>query len=161
MHPYFQDYLERLVDLHQDILKAIEGLSPEALDWTPIQETTSDMNSIAVLVTHLCGAERYWIGEVACGDPSGRMRDDEFQVSGMNNAKLVEKINDATSYAQSAMEKLSLDDLLTKESRLSGGQPVTVGWALLHALEHTALHLGHIQITRQMWNEQCVREQVL
>jgi hypothetical protein len=28
-----------------------------------------------------------------------------------------------------------------------------VGWALLHALEHTAIHLGHIQITQQLWDQ--------
>jgi len=28
-----------------------------------------------------------------------------------------------------------------------------VAWALAHALEHTALHLGHIQIGRELWQE--------
>lgn len=153
MHSFYQDYLQRLTDLHQGILNAVEGLSPEALDWTPIRKTTSDMNSINVLVTHLCGAERYWIGEVACGDPSGRVRENEFRVSGMDAETLAERINIMTAYAHSALNKLSLDDLPKEKSRLNDGRPVTVGWALLHALEHTALHLGHIQITRQMWDE--------
>jgi hypothetical protein len=28
-----------------------------------------------------------------------------------------------------------------------------VAWALLHALEHTTLHLGQIQLTRQLWEQ--------
>jgi ankyrin repeat protein len=28
-----------------------------------------------------------------------------------------------------------------------------VAWCLAHALEHTALHLGHMQITRQLWEQ--------
>ena len=28
-----------------------------------------------------------------------------------------------------------------------------VAWALLHALEHTAIHLGHMQIMRQLWEQ--------
>jgi hypothetical protein len=28
-----------------------------------------------------------------------------------------------------------------------------VGWALCHILKHTALHLGHLQITRQLWEQ--------
>ena len=111
------------------------------------------MNSINVLVTHLCGAERYWIGEVAIGDPSDRVRDEEFLVSGLKVDDLVERINAATQYARSALEKLSLEDLPIEKSRLRDGRPVSVGWALLHALEHTAIHLGHIQITRQLWDE--------
>lgn len=153
MEPIFQDYLERLIDLHRGILDTIEGLSPEALDWTPLQKTSGDMNSINVLVVHLCGAERYWIGDVACGDISGRVRAEEFQVSGMNANFLTEKINAATEYAQMALEKLTIDDLAKDGTSPRDGRNYTVGWALLHALEHTAIHLGHIQITRQMWDE--------
>lgn len=29
----------------------------------------------------------------------------------------------------------------------------TVAWRLAHALEHTALHLGHMEITRQLWEQ--------
>jgi len=28
---------------------------------------------------------------------------------------------------------------------------VGVAWAILHALEHTGIHLGHIQVTQQLW----------
>lgn len=153
MHPIFQDYLERITDLHQEILSAIEGLSPEALNWKPRQETSVDMNSINVLIVHLCGAERYWIGDVACGDISGRVRAEEFQVSGLDVDFLVEKVNAATLYAQTALEKLSIDDLGKDGTSRRDGHKFTVGWALLHALEHTAMHLGHMQITRQLWNE--------
>jgi len=154
MHTFYQDYLQRLTDLHQGILNAIEGLSPEALDWIPIQETNGEMNSINVLVTHLCGAERYWIGDVACGDPSGRVRDEEFQVSKLDVDTLVQKIYTATAYAQSALEKLNIEDLTKEGTSPRDERNFTVGWALLHGLEHTAIHLGHIQITRQMWDEQ-------
>jgi len=154
MHTFLQDYLERLTDLHQGILDSIDDLPSEALDWTPLRETNGDMNSINVLVTHLCGAERYWVGDVALSDPSERVRTTEFEVRGMNAEILAEKIFAATAYARSAMEKLDIEDLALEKIRLRDGRPVTAGWALLHALEHTALHLGHIQITRQLWDEQ-------
>lgn len=154
MHTFLQDYLQRLTDLHQGILDSIEGLPSEALDWTPLRETNGEMNSINVLVTHLCGAERYWIGDVALGNPSERVRTAEFEVRGMNAEILAEKIFAATAYARSAVEKLDIDDLAIEKTRLRDGRPVTAGWALLHALEHTAIHLGHIQITRQLWDEQ-------
>ena len=153
MPSFFEDYLERLADLHQEILAAIEGLPPEALDWTPLKKISGDMNSINILVVHLCGAERYWIGDVACGDISGRVRAEEFQVSGMDANFLAAKVNAATAYAQSALEKLTTDNLAEDGTSPRDGRKFTVGWALLHALEHTAIHLGHIQITRQMWAE--------
>ena len=73
---FFTDYLNLLEARHNEILEAIEGLPSAALDWSP----GTDMNSISVLVFHLTGAERYWIGNVAAQDPKERDRDAEFRV---------------------------------------------------------------------------------
>ena len=32
---YFEDYVDRLISLHNDYKKGISGLSVEALDWVP------------------------------------------------------------------------------------------------------------------------------
>ena len=153
MHPFFEDYLQRLRDLHIDALNALDGLSPEALDWTPLDQPTDDMNSINVLVTHFCGAERYWIGDIALGEPSDRVRAAEFQASNLDAKTLAERIETATDYAEYALAKLSQDDLPVERTRLRDGRLVSMGWALLHALEHTAVHVGHIQITRQLLDQ--------
>jgi hypothetical protein len=153
MHTFFQEFLERLTALHLDVLKAIAGLSSEALDWTPLSDPSADMNSINILVTHFCGAERFWIGDVSLNEPSGRIRAAEFQVKGMTIDDLRTRINAATEYAKNAMEILSLDDLAAERKSPRDGHTFTVSWALLHALEHTAIHLGHIQITRQLWDQ--------
>lgn len=41
-----------------------------------------------------------------------------------------------------------LDELHTDD-----GQKFSVSWSLLHVLDHTAIHLGHIQLTRQLWEQ--------
>lgn len=153
MQPFFEDFLERLSAMHQGIRNAIQDLPQEALDWIPVQKPTAEMNSINVLVTHLLGAERYWIGDVAAGEASGRVRAEEFQVAGLNVEELNTKIETATAYARSTLEKISLDDLDKEAISPRDERSFTVGWALLHALEHTAIHLGHIQLTRQLWFE--------
>jgi len=153
MHTFFEDYLERLSKLHQGIIEAIKDLPPEALDWVPIDHPSAEMNSINVLVTHLAGAERYWIGDMALGDLSGRVREKEFQVRGLTSDQLLEKINSSTDYARTALEKLTMGQLKEERKSPRDGQVFTVGWSLLHALEHTAVHLGHIQLTRQLWQE--------
>ncbi|MBL7161816.1 MAG: DinB family protein [Anaerolineales bacterium] len=153
MHTFFEDYLERLSKLHQGIIEAIKDLPPEALDWVPIDHPSAEMNSINVLVTHLAGAERYWIGDMALGDLSGRVREKEFQVRGLTSDQLLEKINSSTNYARTALEKLTMGQLKEERKSPRDGQVFTVGWSLLHALEHTAVHLGHIQLTRQLWQE--------
>lgn len=144
------DYLERLDGLHAEIAHAIEGLPQTALDWVP----GADMNSLGVLVIHLTGAERYWIGDVAGGDPSGRDRDAEFETSGMNGAILKQCLDDSSAYIRSVLGQLTLQDIGTTRISPRNGKEFTVAWCLAHALEHTAIHLGHIQIIRQLWDLQ-------
>lgn len=91
MHPFFQDYLDRLQRLHDYIERAIQGLPQTALDWVP----GPNMNSLSVLIVHVTGAERYWIGDVVGRDPSGRDREAEFRAQGLDVATLKKRLADS------------------------------------------------------------------
>ena len=147
MEPFFQDYLERLLALHHEVAVTIAGLPQPALDWIP----APDSNSMAVLVVHLTGAERYWIGDIGLNQPSGRERAAEFQVRGLSAEQLTARLEAAGAYARSALQDLELADLAEQRVSPRDGRLFSAAWALLHALEHTAIHLGHIQLTRQLW----------
>jgi|SRR5687767_141834 uncharacterized damage-inducible protein DinB len=149
MQTFFTDYINLLEERHKDILEALEGLPPAALDWTP----GPDMNSISVLVFHLTGAERYWIGDVAAQDPAERDREAEFRVHDVEMDVLKKRLADNLKYARNTLSKFTTQDLQTTLISARDGQTFTVAWALLHALEHTTLHLGQIQITRQLWEQ--------
>jgi len=150
MQTFFKDYLNLLQDCHNGILEALEGLPPAALDWVPGQ----DMNSISVLVFHLTGAERFWIGDIAAQDPTERDRDAEFRVHDVEMDVLKKRLVDNLDYARRVLDKMSLQDLEASRVRPSDGREFTVAWAVLHALEHATSHLGQIQITRQLWEQQ-------
>jgi uncharacterized damage-inducible protein DinB len=147
MHVILNAYLERLVALHSDIWRAIAGLPPEALDWIP----RPGMNSLSVQVVHLAGAERYWIGDMAGEDPSGRVREAEFQVTGLQVEALATLLTETLIHSQKVIESLTVDDLGAKRRSVRDGETYLVAWCLAHALEHTGLHLGQIQITRDLW----------
>ena len=148
MLQFYADFLNRLEDLHRDIEKCIDRMPPEGLDWSPGDE----MNSMAVLVVHTLGAERYWIGDMSGQPSSGRDRDSEFRAADTDEAALKQAITDADAYAKSVLEKLTMEDLPVAQVSPRNQREFTVGWSLLHALEHTALHLGHLQILRQLWD---------
>lgn len=148
MNLYYQEYLERLQDLHTGIQKVLAELPDEALDWIPAE----GMNSLSVLVVHLTGAERYWIGDVVMGDPSDRNRAAEFQTSGLDRVRLNQRLEEVFDYAKTSLEDLDLADLERESVSPRDGKRFSAAWALLHALEHTAIHLGHIQLTRQLWS---------
>jgi uncharacterized damage-inducible protein DinB len=149
MDQIFKDYLDLFAQLHANCKDLISGLPKRSLDWRPGE----DMNSMCVLVTHLTGAERYWIGDVAMGEPSGRNRDDEFLAKEMSAEELIKKLDDSLAYIQAAFERLMVDDLSKTRVSPRDGREFSIGWAISHALEHTALHVGHIQITRQLLEE--------
>jgi uncharacterized damage-inducible protein DinB len=144
---YFLDYVDRMNDLHAEAARAIIGLSQEALDWVPAPE----MNSLCVLVVHITGSERYWVGDVFRGDPSGRVRADEFKARGLDVAALEGRLKDALNYVLKALEGATLENLVEARTSPRDGRQTTAGWALMHALEHTAVHVGHMQIMRQLW----------
>lgn len=150
MQPFCEDYLKNLQELHSDIQSAVEGLPHTALDWSP----GHSLNSLSVLIVHLTGAERYWLGDVVARVPSGRDREAEFQVRDIGIETLTNRLTDGLVYARSLLEMLTLQDLETSRISPRNKREVTVAWALNHALKHTALHAGHIQITRQLWEQQ-------
>lgn len=145
MQPYFEDYLLNLKELHNDILNALKNLTPAALDWSPAE----DMNSVNVLVVHTVGAQRFLIGEVVGSRPSNRDRDAEFQVHGMDADVQAQRVNESFEFIRSVLDDLTVDDLAA--SRDFRGREKSVAWVLGHALKHTAIHLGHIQLMRQLW----------
>jgi len=145
---FFDDLYDRFHEIHTDLVKAVEGLPPEALDWIPGAKT----NSINVLVVHLTGAERYWIG-LALHSPPERDRDEEFKVHGLSAEELKMRLTALDDDTRQALMRLSLPDLETVCKSPRNDRTFTAGWCILHALEHSALHLGHIQVTRQLWEQ--------
>ncbi len=149
MLPILIDYLDRLQALHADMHRALDGLPQDALDWSP----GPDMNSLTVLVVHAAGAQRYWIGDVAGRDASGRDRAAEFRTQGLDAAALTARLDAALAHSRAVLEGLTLPDLEALRPASRDGREVTVAWALAHALEHTAVHVGHMQIVRQLWEQ--------
>jgi uncharacterized damage-inducible protein DinB len=147
MPTFYDDLYDRFYELHSEIEKGVEDLPSVALDWVPGPE----MNSMAVLVAHLTGAESYWIG-VALNEPPGRDRDTEFRTKGLGAEELKAYVASADNLARLALARFSLPDLEVIRHSPRNDKAFTVGWCLAHALEHTALHTGHIQLTRQLWD---------
>jgi len=55
MDPILASLFEHFRRLHESCNEILSGLTKEALDWSPGES----MNSIAVLVTHVAGSEKF------------------------------------------------------------------------------------------------------
>jgi hypothetical protein len=100
-------------------------------------------------VVHTTGAQRFLIGEAVGGDPANRDREAEFKVQGLDVDALTQRINESYAYIRSVLDGLTVDDLAAV--RDFRGRERSVAWILGHALKHTATHMGHIQLMRQVW----------
>lgn len=150
MLPEAAAYLERIDDLRGQIASILQMLPHEALNWRPIEDSEDHaMNSIAVLAAHAAGAEHFWIGEVVGGLPPTRNRDAEFETVVNETAVLQQTLEKVASETRTVLHRLTQADL--DGTRLARERDVPVRWAILHVIDHTALHLGHIQITTQLW----------
>ena len=143
---FFADYLERLEDLQHRLHKEVRDLPAEAMDWSP----GPAMNSVAVLLAHITGLLHEGM-DIALGDPPSRVRAQEFRTRGVLSAEMLRRLDAVIDDARGALPRLGLADL-AKERKDEDGT-ITCGWALLHALEHAYLHLGHVQITCQLWRQ--------
>ncbi|MFZ1398064.1 MAG: DinB family protein [Candidatus Promineifilaceae bacterium] len=143
-------YLERIEDLRAQIAKILQTVPQEALNWRPDEETEShEMNSLAVMATHVAGAEHFWIGEVVGQLAATRNRDAEFEMVVADTAVLLQKLEAVRSQTRTILQNLTQADL--DGVRPARDRQVTTRWAILHVIDHTALHLGHMQMTAQLW----------
>ncbi|MCB9079575.1 MAG: DUF664 domain-containing protein [Anaerolineaceae bacterium] len=147
-----QNYLQRIEDLHDQITGLIADLPAEALNWRPTDQVDDHAsNSLAVLTVHVAGAEHFWIAEVIGRQPPTRDRDAEFVTEAANAADLIRHLTGTGAETRRILTALAEAELNT--TRDVKGRTVAVRWALLHVIEHIALHLGHMQITYQLWQE--------
>lgn len=145
-----ENYLHRIENLRGQICDLVAGLPAEALNWRPIESSKDHaMNSLAVMATHVAGAEHFWIGEVIGRLPATRNRDAEFVTQVDSTAPLIERLDAVGRQTREIFATLSEADL--SGVRTARDKEVTVRWAMLHVVDHTALHLGHMQITYQLW----------
>jgi uncharacterized damage-inducible protein DinB len=167
MLPELDNYLKRIEDLREQVSDLIADLPAEALNWRPLppsvpapsallgtgaggtEERGDATNSLAVLAAHIAGAEHFWIGEVIGGRPSTRDRDAEFLTEVEDGSQLVRLLEQTGLETREILTTLTETDL--DGIREARGRQVPVRWGILHIIDHTALHLGHMQLTYQLW----------
>ncbi len=132
---------------------SVDGLTAAQLNWRP---SVPQANSIYAIAAHVIGNARAWILGIACGQPLGRDRPGEFASSGADASALQQdavRLSGDIKAALSALQLSDLDRRLVPARILWGeGEPyeISVRDALLAVVEHASLHLGQMQLTRDL-----------
>jgi uncharacterized damage-inducible protein DinB len=150
MDPTIQEIVNVLEATRLDMAQIVREAPLEALNWQPAAEA----NSLFVVATHVAGAESFWIGEVVGGRPAQRNRDAEFQAqceTESDREALLTRLSEAGHTSWQVLSQLSLPQLL--ERRTARDRQMTALWCILHIVEHNSLHLGHMELTAQLWEQ--------
>ena len=102
-----------------------------------------EMNSIAIVINHLCGNLRQWLISGLGGAPDQRNRPAEFQDPGqVTVTQMREKLKAVLAEVDAVLAKLPPDDLL--RTRRVQGWEVTGMYALWHTISHFVGHTHQI-----------------
>ena len=148
MDPLIREYAARLDIIRTQAREAVRGLGADALNWTPTAEET---NSAAALVHHMWGLERFFIRQVVGGRDIGRDRDAEFAAQAATAEELVRLLDESQRDTEATLEALS--DAQLAEHRDHRGNAWTVQGLLLYATSHLSEHLGHLELTCQLYRD--------
>jgi uncharacterized damage-inducible protein DinB len=139
-----------LDDLRTQVKELLEGLPQEALDWRPIMgEGDLATNSLGVIAAHLAGSETFWSSELIGGKKIDRDRDSEFKTKGISSSELKGKMDKSGKLTHEILSPFTERQL--EEKRNWRDRSINVRWCILHLVTHFAQHLGHMQLTRQLW----------
>ncbi|GAB1514443.1 DinB family protein [Actinophytocola sp. KF-1] len=139
----FLDFLREAV-----VLKAT-GLTDEQARKRLVP---SELTTVAGLVAHLTYVEQYWFGVVLDGRPDpwrARFEQDpdaEFR-AGMTTP-LTELVENYVQECARSRAVVAARDLESTVER--GGAPVNLRWVLIHMIEETGRHAGHLDLLREL-----------
>jgi outer membrane murein-binding lipoprotein Lpp len=143
----------RIRSLLERVCACLEGLSEAQLNWRPPMH---DANSAYVIAAHALGCARAFVLGIACGQDVERDRSAEFRTSGSDATDLtaqVRRLSNDMDAALAALAPAALDQRRLPPKSLFGEgelREVSVREVLLDVVEHTSLHLGQLQITRDL-----------
>ena len=145
----YSKYIRRQI---AEVHAALKGLSDEQLTARP---DVPGANSGFVIATHVLGNARAWILGIACGQPLGRDRPAEFASRGTYEElrKAAAALSGEIDAALAELDPTTLGDRLSPSEELWGegeAHEITRREALAHVLEHASMHLGQIQLTRDL-----------
>jgi len=144
-----KESLHASLDRHRDIvLWKLDGLDDEQLRRPMVPSGTN----LIGLVKHLAGVEYGWFCETF-GRPSAAIpfdpddpEADMRAAPGETSADIVAYYGRARVAADAVINELDLDARGTSWS----GETVSLRWVLIHMIEDTVRHTGHLDIVREL-----------
>ena len=132
-------------------VRKVRGLSEELARKTPLP--TSPRMAPANVLNHLRWVERSWVNTTILGqedDGPWTKENPDAEFDEGSALPLEEVIRLYEEEAERTRDFFAAADLDAAPARRRPEVPLTVRWVLLHLIEETARHNGHLDILREM-----------
>jgi hypothetical protein len=153
--------LRRLFDnVYGDLDQLLADLPDEALLWKPFETSPwqGPSNSLGKIAAHavsstvyLLRRAEYAMGQREWSEVDGDEGHEEFGPANYHLDYLRARVKRTQEYVHHFLDSVTSEQL--GASRAHPKRPITfvARQELIHALEHLSQHVGHGQITRQLW----------
>ena len=153
---------------YAEVEQLLADLPPAAMTWKPFETSPwqGAAGSLGWLVAHAVSSTVYllkraeWtMGRIDWGDVQGDQGKEEFTAANQDPANMLARAAATRVYVQQLLVSLTTMDL--EASRPHARRPelvFTARYDIQHAVEHMSQHIGHAQLTRQLWALQAAAE---
>ena len=154
-------YRRLYAEKFREIEQLLAELPSEALLWKPFERSPwqGASNELGLIIAHAVSSTVYllrqaeWmLGRIEWEHVDGDEGPQEFGLANHDPAYLRARAQRTHAYVEQFLDSLTPADL--DGSRPHPRRPdrqLTVRYSIQHAIEHMSQHIGHAQLTRQLW----------
>lgn len=148
--PLLSGILEMMDFTHRNMTHIVADLPADALAWHPGPET----GSLSGIVRHAMYAEVYAIRRAAGED----VIYDEATNAAIWDAtddseRLIACIGEADAVTKGILPAMTVEKMAMHYAAWNQATPTLAGALIAEAAIHTGMHWGHMQMTRQLWEQ--------
>jgi hypothetical protein len=153
-------YRRLFAEKYQELEALLDELPDEALLWKPFEQSSwqGPCSPLGGIIAHavsstvyLLRRAEYSLGRVEWSDVDGDEGREEFGPANYKVAYLLARVRRSQEYVNRLLDSLNPGDLDASRSHPRRSLEVAARYDVMHALDHLSQHIGHAQLTRQLW----------
>jgi len=154
-------YRRLFTEKFEELQQLLQALPPAALLWKPFEQSPwqGPASSLGLIIAHSVSSTIYllrraeWtLGRIEWRQVDGDEGSNEFGPANHDPAYLQARIERAQAFVNELLDTLSAADLDGSRAHPKRADRIfTVRYDVQHAIEHMSQHIGHGQLTRQLW----------
>jgi hypothetical protein len=154
-------YKKLFDEKYAELDELLTDLPATALLWKPFESSPwkGPSSSLGFVIAHAISSTIYLLrraefsmGKRTWGDVDGDEGQEEFGPANHDPAYMRERARRTQALVHDVLDAVSADDLEASRPHPKRTERVfTARYDIQHAFEHLSQHIGHAQITRQLW----------